>query len=106
MANAAFLLFIFTLTVYGIFHGEDLHAVMNAMAQADFYWLIPGVGCVVFFIWGESIIIWYLFFRRFLFQLYHSFCQWRTANAALLYEERKDFPSSLNGNPDDRNDHL
>lgn len=60
MANAAFLLFIFTLTVYGIFHGEDLHAVMNAMAQADFYWLIPGVGCVVFFIWGESIIIWYM----------------------------------------------
>lgn len=58
--NLAFLILVFLLTVYGVFHGEDLHAVRSATRQADPVWLMPGVCCVVFFIWGESIIIWYM----------------------------------------------
>ena len=58
--NAAFLILVFALTIYGVFHGEDMHALLDAMKQADIRWLIPGVALVTFFIWGESIIIWYM----------------------------------------------
>lgn len=58
--NALFLFLVFGLTIYGVFHGEDMHALLDAMKQADIKWLIPGVALVVFFIWGESIIIWYM----------------------------------------------
>ena len=33
---------------------------MEAIRKADIYWLLAGVGLVVVFIWGESVIIWYL----------------------------------------------
>lgn len=58
--NAAFLVLVFALTIYGVFHGEDLHALLDALKKADIRWLIPGVLLVTFFIWGESIIIWYM----------------------------------------------
>lgn len=58
--NAAFLILVFALTIYGVFHGEDMYALLDAMKQADIRWLIPGVALVTFFIWGESIIIWYM----------------------------------------------
>lgn len=60
MVNLVFLVLIFMLTIYGVFHGEDLGNVLEAMQRADARWLLPGVLCVVFFIWGESIIIWYM----------------------------------------------
>ena len=58
--NIVFLLAVFGLTVYGVFHGEDLGAMMDAIRSSQIGWLVPGVGLVVFFIWGESIIIWYI----------------------------------------------
>lgn len=58
--NVSFLLVVFGLTVYGVFHGEDLGAMAEAIRSAQIKWLIPGVCLVVFFIWGESIIIWYM----------------------------------------------
>ena len=60
IVNTVFLVVIFALTIYGVFHGEDLGAMMEAMRRADVRWLLPGLLCVVFFIWGESIIIWYM----------------------------------------------
>ena len=60
IVNTVFLVVIFALTIYGVFHGEDLGAMMEAMRHADVRWLLPGLLCVVFFIWGESIIIWYM----------------------------------------------
>ena len=60
IVNSVFLVVIFALTIYGVFHGEDLGAMMEAMRRADVRWLLPGLLCVVFFIWGESIIIWYM----------------------------------------------
>lgn len=60
IGNTVFLFAVFALTVYGVFHGEDLGAMVQAMKQADVRWLVPGVLLVMFFIWGESVIIWYL----------------------------------------------
>ena len=39
---------------------EDLGEMLKALKRADVRWLIPGVFLVMFFIWGESIIIWYM----------------------------------------------
>ena len=58
--NGVFLAVVFALTVYGVFHGEDLSSMMDAIHRADKRWLIPGIALVAFFIWGESIIIWYM----------------------------------------------
>ena len=58
--NIIFLLLVFGLTVYGVFHGEDLGAMTEAIRTSRMEWLIPGVCLVIFFIWGESIIIWYM----------------------------------------------
>lgn len=58
--NMVFLFAVFGLTLYGVFHGEDLKSMMLAIQTAQWEWLLPGVGLVLFFIWGESIIIWYM----------------------------------------------
>ena len=58
--NGVFLAVVFALTIYGVFHGEDLSSMMDAIHRADKRWLSPGIALVAFFIWGESIIIWYM----------------------------------------------
>ncbi len=58
--NMVFLFAVFGLTLYGVFHGEDLESMILAIQTAQWKWLLPGVGLVLFFIWGESIIIWYM----------------------------------------------
>ena len=58
--NGVFLAVVFALTIYGVCHGEDLSSMMDAIHRADKRWLIPGIALVAFFIWGESIIIWYM----------------------------------------------
>lgn len=58
--NGVFLAVVFALTIYGVFHGEDLSSMVDAIHRADKRWLIPGIALVAFFIWGESIIIWYM----------------------------------------------
>ena len=58
--NGVFLAVVFALTIYGVFHGEDLSSMMDAKNRADKPWLITGNSLVAFFIWGESIIIWYM----------------------------------------------
>ena len=58
--NGVFLAVVFALTIYGVFNGEDLSSMMDAIHRADKRWLIPGIALVAFFIWGESIIIWYM----------------------------------------------
>lgn len=58
--NFVFLAVVFILTIYGIFHGQNLSELAHAIRNADIKWLIPGVFLVFFFIWGESIIIWYM----------------------------------------------
>ena len=58
--NTVFLLLVFVLTIYGVFHGEDLGDVIEVIENADKRWLLPGIALVAFFIWGESVIIWYM----------------------------------------------
>ncbi len=60
IGNGLFLAAVFALTVYGVFHGEDLEAMMEAIRGVNKAKLIPGVGLVLFFIWGESVILWYM----------------------------------------------
>ena len=60
IGNILFFAAVFGLTLYGVFRGEDLNAMMEALTQADVKWLIPGVILVLFFIWCESIILWYM----------------------------------------------
>ncbi len=58
--NGLLFILIFALTVYGVFYGEDIGAIRDSIRYSRLIWLIPGVACVLFFIWGESIIIWYM----------------------------------------------
>lgn len=58
--DGVFLALIFGLTLYGVFHGEDLGTMLDAIQTADWRWLLLGLALVVFFIWCESIIIWYM----------------------------------------------
>ena len=58
--NVIFLLVVFAGTMYGVFHGEDIGEIVKILGQVNVLWLIPGVICVVVFIWGESIIIYYM----------------------------------------------
>ncbi|MDY3249361.1 MAG: lysylphosphatidylglycerol synthase transmembrane domain-containing protein [Candidatus Choladocola sp.] len=60
IGNALLFIIVFLLTIYGVFHGEDLQEIEEAISQCQLLWLIPGVVCVFLFIWGESIIIWYM----------------------------------------------
>lgn len=60
IGNALFLAVVFILTIYGVFRGKDLEAMMEAIRNVDKWKLIPGVVLVLFFIWGESIILWYM----------------------------------------------
>lgn len=71
--NGIFLLVVFLLTIYGVFHGKNLEEMMEAIKNANVLWLIPGVFLVMFFIWGESIIIWYMM-RSFQIHLKKRIC--------------------------------
>lgn len=55
-----FLLVVFAGTVYGVFHGEDLGQILQILRTVNILYLLPAVLCVLFFIWGESIIIFYM----------------------------------------------
>lgn len=48
------------LTLYGVFHGEDLSGLKDAIKESNILWLIPAVPLVLFFIAGESIVIWHM----------------------------------------------
>lgn len=60
LINAVLFFLVFGLTVYGVFHGEDLEQLAEAIRQADLRWLLPAIACVFVFIWGESIILWHM----------------------------------------------
>lgn len=60
VCNVVFLFLVFGLTVYGVFKGEDITEVFSIMKHADPMYLFLGILCVIFFIWGESVIIYYL----------------------------------------------
>lgn len=58
--NTLFILIIFGLTLYTVFKGEDLSAVIDTIMSVDHIYLIPAAICVVFFVLCESIVIHYM----------------------------------------------
>ena len=58
--NALFLAAVFLLTIWAVFRGKDIHLVIQYLETARKPYILAGIGCVMTFIFGESIIIWYL----------------------------------------------
>lgn len=59
-AQILFLLLVAGITVYCIFKGKDLGTILEFVRKAEPFYILLSVLCVVFFIWGESIIIYYM----------------------------------------------
>lgn len=55
-----FLMAVFGGTLYGVFRGENLEQTIQSIRGVEIMYLFPAVLCVLLFIWGESIIIYYL----------------------------------------------
>lgn len=58
--NGALFLIVFGLTIYAVFRGQDLQYIITHISQCKPGWILGAIVCVLVFIWGESIIIWYL----------------------------------------------
>lgn len=58
--NALFLVVIFFLTIWSVFHGEDLRELKYYLIIADNGYIAAGIVCVLLFILGESLVICYL----------------------------------------------
>ncbi len=58
--NATLFISVFILTIYAVFRGKNLKHVGAVIGQCNYLWLIPAVLCVLFFIYGESFIIWHM----------------------------------------------
>lgn len=122
IGNGIFLFLVLGLTLYGVFHGEDLGLIWENLKKADIRYLFPAVICVVFFIWGESIIIHYLLYtlqirlkkwKCFLISSVGFFFSCITPSASggqpmqMVYlKKEKDSDLGIIGGADDRNDHL
>lgn len=59
--NAVFVVIIFALTTYAVFHGEDFGEVLHFLTTAEFTYVLPSLIFVILFILGESVVICYLF---------------------------------------------
>ena len=59
--NAVFIVVVFILTVWTVFHGEDFKEVVSFLTTADMAFVVPSILCVLLFIMGESVVICYLF---------------------------------------------
>lgn len=58
--NVIFLILVFSLTVYFVFRGEDIHEILQVIHSAKSSYLWLGIVCVALFIIGESVIIFYM----------------------------------------------
>lgn len=58
--NITFLITIFFLTMYLVFRGEDIEQILAVARTAKKGYLFLSIVCVIFFIIGESIIIYYM----------------------------------------------
>lgn len=104
LISAAFFLLLLTATIVVIFQGNDMNTVVAAMQTLSPVYLVAAALTALFFTSAEGIMIWYLlgsleenpsFFLHqifvcgiFLFR-YHTVCNRRTADAALLHAERR-----------------
>ena len=58
--NIVFLTVVFGFTIYSVFAGKDLADIFARVLQAHPVYIVGGVVCILFFIYGESAIIHYM----------------------------------------------
>ena len=58
--NILFLIVVFALTVWSVFGGKDLEQMVEHITTANWSYIIPAIACVLGFILGESLILYYL----------------------------------------------
>lgn len=58
--SCLFVLAVFVLTAWSVFAGEDLGRMLDYLRDADGWYILLSVVCVVLFILGESVVIHYL----------------------------------------------
>ena len=58
--QALFFFAVFGLTLWLVFRGEDLSDISEAIQGCDKFWIAMAIGCVLLYIWGESLILWFL----------------------------------------------
>ena len=58
--NTVFLLLVFSVTLWSVFRGENFRQVLTLVEDANILYILPGIVCVLFFILGESVVIFYL----------------------------------------------
>ncbi|MBQ8533535.1 MAG: flippase-like domain-containing protein [Clostridia bacterium] len=61
--NTLFVIIVFLITVWTVFKDEDLGQVFEYISSSDIRYIIPAVFCVIFFILGEAVNIYYLLRR-------------------------------------------
>lgn len=58
--NALFLIVVFVITMWAVFRGQDLGRVLSFISTANPVYIVLSVACVLLFIMGESVVIYYL----------------------------------------------
>lgn len=58
--NFLFLVVVFGFTLWVVFRDQDLDQVLSYMQTANMGWILPSIACVVLFIMGEAVLIYYL----------------------------------------------
>ena len=58
--NLLFLLLVFGLTIWTVFRGEDFGRLLQHLSASNPIYILPSVLCVLLFIIGESVVIYYL----------------------------------------------
>lgn len=59
-ANALFLIVVFAVTMWAVFGGKDLEQILSFITTANPIYVALGIACVLLFVFGESVIIYYL----------------------------------------------
>ena len=62
LLNLVFLIIVFSLTLWAVFRGQDLQAVLDGLRQADLRYVMAGLVCVLLFILGEAVILRHLLY--------------------------------------------
>ena len=58
--NIIFLIVVFTLTIWSVFHGEDFGETLDYLQSVNPVYVLLSIACVILFILGESVLIHYM----------------------------------------------
>ena len=60
IGNFLLLIVVFVVTLWSVFYGEDIGEIIEYLKDAKDSYIVAGVVCVILFIVGESVVIYYL----------------------------------------------